>query len=422
MRFILLLLFAAGISARAGVDWPEMRGPTQDGCAPNTGLPIHWSEKENVKWKTEIPLRGWSTPAIADGKIWMTTADRDGHDYYVLCVEESTGKLVVNKKVFHCDTPEALGNDVNSYATPSPVIESGRVYVNFGSYGTACLDTKTAEVIWKRDDFPCRLFRGPSSSPMLFENLLIVTLDGVDLQYVVGLDKTTGKTVWKTDRSAIWNDADEGPLAKLGDHRKAHSTPVIGMVNGRAQLLSSGAKAAYGYDAKTGKELWKVTHLDYSSAPRPIFEKGSAYFVSGTAKTDLFAVDPTGTGDVTQSHVKWHLRTHVGKFSSPIFVDGLIYTAAGESFVSCVDAANGNVVWTERLGGTYEGSPIYADGHLYLFDQEGTASVLKPGRACSVIATNKLDTGMMACPALSGKSLIVRTKTHLYKIQNGGAK
>jgi outer membrane protein assembly factor BamB len=297
------------------------------------------------------------------------------------------------------------------------LIEHGRVYVHFGTYGTACLNTKNAKVIWKREDLQCRHFRGPSSSLIGFENLVIATFDGVDVQYIVGLDKKTGRTVWKTDRSATWNDADEGPLAKLGDHRKAHSTPIIAMAGGRPQLLSSGAKAAYGYDPKSGKELWKVTHLDYSSAPRPIFHNGLAYFVSGTAKTDLFAVKPDGAGDVTQTHVKWHLRTHVGKFSSPIFVGGLIYTAAGESFVSCVDAANGDVVWTERFGGTYEGSPIYADGRLYFFDQEGTASVLKPGRTCSVLATNKLESGMMASPAVSGKSLIIRTKLHLYRIE-----
>lgn len=416
MRHFFVLLLAC-LAAHAGVDWPEMRGPTQNGHADNKGLPIHWSETENIKWKTEIPRRGWSTPVIADGKIWMTTAAADGHDFYVLCVDEQSGKIVVNKKLFHCDTPESLGNDVNSYATPSPVIDSQRVFVHFGSYGTACLNTKTADVVWKREDLPCRHFRGPSSSPILFDKLLIVTFDGVDLQYLVALDKASGKTVWKTDRSAIWNDANEGPLAKLGDHRKAHSTPIIAKVNGQPQLLSSGAKAAYGYDPRTGKELWKVTHMDYSSAPRPIFQNGLAYFVSGTSKTDLFAVKPDGHGDVSQSHVKWHLRTHVGKFSSPIFVDGLIYTAAGESFVSCVDASNGDVVWTERFGHTYEGSPIYADGHLYFFDQEGTCSVLKPGRTCTIIATNKLDSGMMACPALSGHALIIRTKTHLYRIE-----
>jgi outer membrane protein assembly factor BamB len=264
---------------------------------------------------------------------------------------------------------------------------------------------------------PCRHFRGPSSSPVLFENLLIITLDGVDLQYTVALNKSTGATVWKTPRSATWNDADEGPLAKIGDHRKAHSTPIIAIVNGKAQLFSSGAKAAYGYDARSGEELWKVTHSDYSSAPRPNFDHGIAYFVSGTSKSDLFAVKPDGHGDVTQTHVLWHLRTHVGKFSSPIIVDGLIYTAASESFVSCVDATNGEVVWTERLGGNFEASPIYANGLLYLFDQEGKGIVLRPGRTCTVLQTNKLDSGLMACPAVSGKALILRTKTHLYRIE-----
>lgn len=405
------------LAATAG-DWPEMRGPSCDGHVPtSSALPLQWSETNNVKWKTEIPFRGWSTPVVMGGQVWLTTATEDGHDFYVLCVDAETGKISVNNKLFHADNPEPLGNAVNSYATPSPVIEPGRVYVHFGSYGTACLDTATAKVLWQRADLPCRHYRGPSSSPILFDNLLIITMDGVDLHYTVALNKQTGETVWKTDRSAVWNDEDvPGERAKLGDLRKAHSTPIVVTNAGQALLLSAGAKACYAYDPRTGREIWKIPTTDYSPAPRPMFDHGLAYFISGMSKTELFAVKPYGQGDVT-SNVVWRLRTHIGKFSSPIMVDGLIYTAAAESFLSCIDAANGNVVWTERIGGTYEASPIYANGRLYFFNQEGVATIVKPGRTFDVLAKNSLDDGLMACPAVSGNAFYIRTKTHLYRIE-----
>ena len=258
----LALLAFGGPAARA--DWPEFRGPWGDGhaSAPGDtkllGLPLHWSETNNIKWKTEIPFRGWSTPVVMGGQVWLTTATDDGHDFFAICVDADSGKIRFNEKVFHSDNPEPLGNgaSMNCYATPSPVIEPGRVYVHFGSFGTACLDTSTGKALWKRDDLRCRHYRGPSSSLISFENLLILTFDGADLQYLAALDKQTGKTVWKTDRSVAWNDENvPGQMAKDGDLRKAHSTPLIVIAAGKPQMLSAGAKAAYGYDPRTGKEL-----------------------------------------------------------------------------------------------------------------------------------------------------------------------
>jgi outer membrane protein assembly factor BamB len=425
---VALLLTLAGVAAPARADWPDFRGPWGDGhvSAPGNakpiGFPLHWSETENVKWKTAIPFRGWSTPVVMDGQVWLTTATEDGHDFFALCVDAETGKILFNEKLFHCDTPEPLGNNVNSYATPSPVMEHGRVYVHFGSYGTACLDTATAHVVWQRDDLKCRHYRGPSSSPILFENLLILTFDGVNLEYTVALDKATGRTVWKTDRSVAWNDEnDPGQMAKDGDRRKAHSTPLIVQTGGQFQMLSPGAKAAYSYDPRTGRELWRVHYTDWSAAPRPLFDHGLAYFITGLTKDELWAVKADGQGDVTDTQVLWKAKTHVGKYASPILVDGLIYTAAEESFVSCLEAATGNVVWTERIGGGYQASPIYADGRLYFFNQQGTTTVLKPGRACDVLATNTLASGFMASPAVAGKAFFLRTRDHLYRIESSAS-
>jgi len=424
--FLSLILLAFGaLAVRA--DWPEFRGPWGDGhvAAPGDthpiGLPLHWSETNNVKWKTEIPHRGWSTPVVMGGQVWLTTATEDGHDFFAISVDAESGKIRFNEKVFHSDNPEPLGNgaSMNCYATPSPVIEPGRVYVHFGSFGTACLDRETGKVLWKRNDLPCRHYRGPSSSLITFQNLLILTMDGADLQYHVALDKKTGETVWKTFRSVVWNDENvPGPMARDGDLRKAHSTPLIVNAAGKAQMLSAGAKAAYGYDPGTGRELWKVQYPDWSVAPRPLFDQGLAFIVTGLTKKELWAVKTDGQGDVTDTGVVWKLKTHVGKYASPILVDGLIYTAAEESFVTCVEAATGQIVWTERIGGKYAASPIFADGRLYFFSQDGTTTVLKPGRKLEVLATNKLASGFMASPAAAGKAFFLRTRTHLNRIES----
>jgi outer membrane protein assembly factor BamB len=423
-RTLALILLSAVLSPVLRADWPEFRGPQGDGHVAGKliGLPLHWSETNNVKWKTEIPYQGISTPVLMAGQVWLTTATAEGNDFFAICVDAESGKIRFNEKIFHSDNPESLGNGkgMNTYATPSAVLEPGRAYVHFGSFGTACLDTKTAKVIWKRDDLPCRHYRGPSSSPVLFENLLILTMDGANLQYHVALDKNSGKTIWKTNRSVAWNDENvPGQMAKDGDLRKAHSTPLIVTVAGKPQMLSAGAKAAYGYDPRDGRELWRVEHPDYSVAPRPLFKDGLAFIVTGFNKRELWAVKTDGHGNVTDSAVVWKLKTRVGKYASPILVDGLIYTASDESFITCLEADTGQTVWTERVGGKYAASPIYGDGRLYLFSQEGTALVVKPGRTLEVLATNTLANGCMASPAVDGKALLVRTKTHLYRIEDG---
>jgi outer membrane protein assembly factor BamB len=398
--------------------WPRC-GP---GDTQPIGLPLHWSETQNVRWKTEIPYRGWSTPVVMNGQVWLTTATEDGHDFFAVCADAKTGQIRYNEKLFHCDAPEPLGNNVNCYAAPSPAIEPGRVYVHFGSYGTACLDTSTGAVLWKRDDLPCRHYRGPASSLVLFENLLILTMDGADLQYLVGLDKETGETAWKTNRSVAWNDEDvTGPLAQLakdGDFRKAHSTPLVATVDGEPQLVSVGAKAAYAYDPRNGQELWRLEHDDWSVAPRPLFDGSTAFLVTGLMHPELWAVKLDGAGGVTDSAIAWKLKTGVAKTASPLLVDGLIYMVGDDGVASCIEAATSEVVWKKRIGGKFAASPIFADGRIYFCDQDGTTTVVRPGRAYEVLATNTLDDGCMASPAVADKALFLRTKTHLYRIES----
>ena len=408
----------------SAAEWPEFRGPSGDGYVSKSqersGIPLHWSETENVKWKTEIPHRGWSTPVVFGNQVWLTTATLDGHEFYGICVDATTGTVLLNTKLFSCAKPEPLGNNVNCYAAPSPVIESGKVYLHFGSYGTACLDTGSLKVLWQRDDLPCRHYRGPASSPILFEDLLILSMDGVDVQYLVALDKRTGKTVWKTDRSVAWNDENvPGQMARDGDLRKSHCTPLIIDAGGRLQMLTVGAKAAYGYDPRTGRELWRVQYNAWSGAPRPLYHNGLALFVTGLGTTELLGVRVDGQGDVTETHVAWKVASNVAKTASPLVIDGLLYMVSDEGMLTCLEAATGKEVWRQRIGGNYSASPIFGDGHIYLFSQQGKTSVINPGRTFELVATNSLANGFMASPAVAGKGLYLRTKTHLYRVEDG---
>ena len=410
----------------ARADWPDYRGPWANGhaSAPTdtkpVGLPIRWSETENVKWKTPLPHRGWSTPVILGGQIWLTTATEDGHDFFAICVDEKSGGILFYEKLFHCETPEPLGNEVNGYASPSVALEQGRAYVHFGSYGTACLDTKSFRTIWKRDDLRCRHFRGPGSSPVLFKDLLILTMDGIDLQYLVALDKRTGKTVWKTDRTAEWNDLGaDGTAERGGDFRKGFTTPLIIEAGGVTQLISPGSKAAYSYDPLTGRELWKVNTGGHSPATRALFDQGLVYFTAGSGKSEYFAVRPEGRGNVTDSHVVWRTPRGAPRLVSPVLVGNLLFLLGEGGVMRCVEAATGNEVWQERVGGEYYASPIYGDGQIYCCDLNGRTTVLKAGRAFEIVTTNALADGFMASPAVAGKALILRTKKNLYRIEAG---
>jgi outer membrane protein assembly factor BamB len=244
-------------------------------------------------------------------------------------------------------------------------------------------------------------------------------MDGVDVQYLVALDKKTGQNVWKTNRSVEWNDQDDtSQMVRDGDRHKAHSTPVLINVNGKSQLLSGGAKAAYAYDPRTGKELWRVRYpAAWSAAPMPLYQDGIAFFISGFGKTEMLAVRVNGEGDVTDTHIVWRTESLVAKTASPILVAGLLYMVTDDGVVSCREPKTGEQLWRGSIGGKYAASPIYGDGRLYFSNQQGKTTVLKPGRTMEILGTNTLSGGFMASPAVSGKALYLRTKTHLARIE-----
>ena len=410
------LLWAALLGAVPGAaneNWPQFRGPLANGHADAQGLPIKWSESENIAWKTPIHDFGWSSPVIWNDAIWLTTATADGQHSFAVCVDRASGKIVHDIKVFDTEKPIHVAA-MNSYASPTPVIEAGRLYVHYGTYGTACLDTETGNIIWTRRDLNCDHHEGPGSSPMLWGNLLIFNVDGRDVQYVVALDKATGKTVWKTKRSVDYSKYHE-------NMRKAFCTPIVIESDGRLQLISPGGKAMMGYDPGSGEELWKLRYQGWSITPRPLFGHGLIYLVNDYDHPELWAVRPGGTGELSESNVVWKITKAVPNRPSLLLIDDLLYMVSSTGIASCVEADTGRVLWQEKLRGNFSASPVYADGRIYIFNQEAIATVLLPRRTYSVAAVNELDgEELMASPAVSGNALFVRTKSHLYRIEKRG--
>jgi len=407
-------LAAAPALAFAANEWPTYRGPTADGhAAADARPPVRWSESENVRWKTPVHGKGWSSPVIWDNQVWMTTGTPDARERFVVCLDRETGKVLHDFKLFDDPNPQ-FHIEFNSAASPTPAIEAGRVYIHFGSTGTACLDTATAKTIWERRDLPCNHWRGAGSSPIIYKDLLIVAYDGYDLQYVLALDKHTGKTVWKTDRNFEYSKDD-------GDLKKAYSTARVITVNGRDELISPSAEATVAYDPLTGSELWRVIHGGMNSALRPVYGHGLVFLTTASGGKQLVAVRPGGRGDVTADHIAWNYLRQVPTRSSPILVDDILYFVHDRGALGAVEVKAGKEVKRDsdkpRLGTAFTASPIYAGGRLYFFDELGSGVVVKPGRDYAVEATNRLADGCMASPAAVGNALYVRTRTHVYRIE-----
>ncbi len=400
--------------ARAGGYWPEFRGPGGDGHSGSGDLPLRWNETKNVTWKTAVHDIGWSSPVVWENQIWMTTATKKGEQVFAVCIDRRTGGVLHDVKVFDVATPQSV-NAVNSHASPTPTVEKGRLYVHYGAYGTACLDTDTGKILWERRDLECDYHMGPGSSVILFNSMLIFNVDGADQQYVIALNKATGRTIWKTTRSVDYS----------GVHkycRKAFSTPHVVQVNGQFQLISPGAKGIIAYDVHTGDELWKVRHNGWSIVPRPLAGQGLVFVVTDYDHPELWALRPDGRGDVTDTHVVWKVKEDVSAMPSPLLVDGLLYMISNNGRATCIDAKTGEIVWKERIGGNYYASPIYAAGRIYLFNRKAETTVIEAGRRFKTLATNSLaKTVLQATPAVVDNAFYLRTATHLYRIEDAAS-
>jgi len=417
LRSILFLTLLTA-SLRAETNWTQFRGPAGDGKSDAKGLPTVFSETERVKWKTPIDGKAWSSPVIWGEQVWLTNANEAGTELSVLCLEKATGKILRNDILFRVANPQFC-HKFNSYASPTPVIEDGRIYVTFGSPGTACLDTATGKVLWERTDFVCNHFRGAGSSPIVWQDLLIMNFDGSDFQFVVALDKKTGKTVWKVDRSIDFKDLNaEGKPEAEGDWRKGFSTPHVAEIDGKPILFSSGAKAHYAYEPRTGKEIWRLEEREsHSASTRPVLGHGLVFIPAGFGKAGLVAVKLGGHGLLGEDSVAWRLKKTVPNKPSVTLVGDALFAVNDGGIAVCLDAKTGEVLWSERIGGNYSASPLFADGMIYACNEEGKVVVFAADRTFKKVAENQLADGFMASPAVSDKALYLRTKTALYRIE-----
>lgn len=408
----------------ADLPWPSKTGPLYSGVAVDeaaTNLPTEWNEeaKQNVAWKIKLEGLGHSTPVIGNGRAWFTAATEDGTKQFIYCIDTESGKTLHHKLLFENADPEPLGNPVNSYASPSCVLTEDALYVHFGTYGTAKLDPETAGKVWERRDINCRHFRGPGSSPVLFEDTLILTFDGIDQQFLTAIRTDDGKDVWRTERTTDYGDLDEnGKPHRDGDMRKAYGTPSISNAGDQTHVVSVGSRAAFGYDARTGKELWTITHDDYNAAAQPLNFKDTVILNTGSRGANLLAVrlsDDT-RGNVNDSHVVWNREKRNARMCNPILHKGMIYSLSDDGILTCVSAESGKEAWSGRIGGNFVASPVIANDLIYMFDEKGRGTVARTGDKFEVVAKNQLEEGGKASPAIAGGAIFVRTSGHLYKL------
>ena len=388
--------------------WNQFRGPDGDGDAKSANLPLKFSEKQNLTWKTPMPGKAWSSPVVMNGKIWLTNAEPEGFKMWAIQLDWHSGKELKKVLVFENKEPQYC-HPMNSYGTPTPVIYDGRVFVHFGTHGTAALDAQSGQVLWKRRDFKCDHFRGAAASPIVFNDSLIVHFDGHDLQYIVCLDQKTGKTRWKKEREYDFKTDN-------GDRKKAYCTPSVITHNGRQELISPGAVATESRNPVTGDLFWTARTGGMNASSRPIYRHGHVYVFCGMGS--MSAIRPGGDGDVDKTHVTWSRRKVVPKKSSPLLLNDLLFMVSDEGVASCSNPLNGEIYWADRLKikGQCASSPIHASGHIYSFSSEGDCIVFKAKKeGLEILAQNKLPTGCMASPAVVGDSLLVRTKQNLYR-------
>jgi outer membrane protein assembly factor BamB len=405
------LILTTSIISTPAADWPEFRGPTGQGLAGDDKLPQVWTAEKNVAWKQSIPGKGWSSPVIVDGKVYLTTAvpqvsgTNTDQKLEALCLDASNGKILWETPILVQDGAKAPRiHGKNSHASPTPIVSGKRVYVHFGHAGTACL-TLDGDIIWKNTDLNYSPVHGNGGSPVLVDDLLIFSSDGSDKQFIVALESVTGKVKWQTERKTT--------AAK----KFSFNTPLVITVKDQKQVISAGSDVVCAFDPANGKEIWRVRYEGYSVIPRPVYAKGLVFVSSSYDTPTLLAIRPDGSGDVTDSHVAWTTKEGAPKTPSPLVVGDELYMVSDDGKVSCRDAKTGDLHWSKQVRGHFSASPLAAGGKIYLQSEEGVGFVLAAGKEFNKLAENDLGERSLASYAAVGGALFIRTEKQLFRIE-----
>lgn len=410
-RPTLVLALLVGLSqlTRGADDWTRFRGPNGQGVTP-TPAPVTWSATENVRWAVDVPADGWSSPVVADGRVFLTGATDGGKGCHVLAFDAATGKRLWDTHVFDQATLRKEGK--NNYATPTPVVADGAVYAVFGEGGIAAVNAADGKVRWTFQEVKYYSQHGLGASPVVWRNLLVMPFDGSspgpdkkvgwqtpwDGAFVLALDRATGKEVWR---------------AKRGPSRIGHSTPAVLTIDGRDVLVSQGGDVVQGFDPATGERLWSVKNTGEGLVPSPVIGGGKLFTTPGWPTPALRAWTVATGGPPAQA---WQVTKNVPMMPSAVYVKGLLFTVSEKGFAACLDPTTGAALWEERLPGSYSASLIAAGGKMYAVSEQGETTVFDAAPAFNVVSRNKLPGMFQATPAPADGYLYLRSDKRLYCI------
>ena len=412
-RQALAILLTTAISLPAAAQfsslasWPAFRGPTGDGrAAAGSRPPISWSENENVTWRTELPGSGWSSPVVRGDRIYLSAAIEEGSDFLLslLIVDLKSGRLTDTINLMKQKPIKKIHNK-NSHASPTAIVDGNRVYVHFGYQGTVCTDLD-GNLQWQNRDFHFAPVHGNGGSPVLVDGRLIFTCDGAKNPKVVALDASTGQLAW------------ERPRPVDASRKFSFATPSVFVIDGKQQVIVPGSDCVLSLAPDSGEQIWMVQYDGYSVVPKPIFHAGLVHVSTGFDQASWLAIDPSGSGDVTDTHVRWETDRNISKTPSMIGHDGLVYCVSDNGVAQCFDAKTGDLQYTKRLGGKFSSSPTIAGDKIYFTDEAGLTTVVRAGSEFEEIAENDLGERTLSSMAVVDNAILLRTADALYRIEN----
>lgn len=429
----------AGEPSRAGVEqdavvqqnWHQWRGPLANGTAPAAKPPVTWGANQNIKWKAAIAGTSNATPIVWGDRVFVVSAEDTGRvdpkspapedqpermfgivfpntffKFQVYCLNRHTGEVVWQETAAELVPHEGV-HPHNTHASASPITDGERLYVWLGSPGLFCYDLD-GKLLWKRDlgKVSTRLSFGEGGSPALFDNRLVIVRDQEEQSYIVAIDALTGKTLWEQER----------------DEPSTWATPVVVADKSRAQVITNGSKRVRSYDLATGNLIWECGGQVANVTPSPVVLGNLVCCMSGYRGSSAMGIPLDKTGDLTDSDsIQWTLSRDTPYVPSPLLYENQLYfNKSNNAVLTSVDMVTGKVLYgPQRINGVsgIYASPVAANGHIYLVGRDGSTAVIKHGKTFEQVATNQLDDPMDASPAIAGSQIFLRSKTHVYCIE-----